>query len=76
MRGWLKDARTKMGLTMAQIAEKLCISESYYCAIEGGYRQRRMDISLVIKLSEILGMSVGEIWAFEEKTRKDKKEVS
>lgn len=34
MREWLKSLRTEKGLTMKDMGQKLCISESYYCAIE------------------------------------------
>lgn len=61
MRIWLKKKRESLNLTMAQLAEKLGISESYYCMIENGSRQQKMDIALVAKLSAILGMSLIEI---------------
>ncbi len=61
MRTWLKEKRESFGLTMAQLAEKLDISESYYCMIENGNRQQKMDIALVSKLSVILKMSLVEI---------------
>lgn len=58
MRDWLKEARLSSGMTMKQVADKLHISESYYCSIENGYRQRNMDMSLAVKISEALGISV------------------
>lgn len=66
MREWLKDARTKKGLTMKDISSKLGISESYYCAIENGDRQKNMDITLVSGLSLALGISVSRIVKFEK----------
>lgn len=66
MRLWLKDARTKKGLTMKDISSKLGISESYYCAIENGDRQKNMDITLVSGLSAALGISVSKIVKFEK----------
>ena len=66
LREWLKDARTKKGLTMKDISSKLGISESYYCAIENGDRQKNMDITLVSGLSLALGISVSRIVKFEK----------
>jgi len=65
MRTWLKNRRQELKLTMKEVAEKLNISESYYCAIENGERQKKMDIVLVSGLSAILGLSVADIINFE-----------
>ena len=69
MRQWLRDARQVKGMTMKQMADKLNISESYYCSIENGYRQRDMDISLVGKISETLEISVKQILQNEQAQR-------
>lgn len=61
MREWLKNARTEKNLTMKEIGSKLGISESYYCAIENGTRQRKMDYALVAALSAILGIPIDTI---------------
>lgn len=61
MREWLKNARTEKNLTMKEIGAKLGISESYYCAIENGTRQRKMDYALVAALSAILEMPIDTI---------------
>ena len=61
MREWLKSARTEKDLTMKEMGNKLGISESYYCAIENGTRQKRMDFALVSALSSILGVPIDEI---------------
>lgn len=67
MRDWLKAKRTEKGLTMAQMAEKLSITESYYSYIEAWERQKKMDVSLVGKLSAALDMPVEEIFREEAK---------
>ena len=54
MRDWLKIARTAKRLTMKTLGSRLGVSESYYCAIENGTRQLRMDMSLASKLSKEL----------------------
>ena len=66
MRTWLRDARLKSGKTMAEVAEALGISESYYCYIEAGDRQKNMDITLVMKLSKIFSLSIQQIVELEE----------
>ena len=66
MRSWLVNARTSKGLTQAQIAEKIGITESYYCMIENGDRQKKMDITLAAKLSTILEIPISEIVEIEK----------
>lgn len=61
MREWLKKCREAKGFTMNEMAAKLSISESYYCAIENGTRQKKMDLSLVMGLSTILGIPMEAI---------------
>lgn len=65
MRDWLTKARTEKGLTMKQMGEKLDITESYYSMIESGTRQKKMDLTLVAKLSTVLGIPIAEISALE-----------
>ena len=61
MREWLKQTRIERGMTQAQIAQALDISEGYYSYIESGERQKKMDITLVMKLSNIFGITAQEI---------------
>lgn len=68
MRIWLRDKRLEAGLTMKEIGEKLHISESYYCEIENGNRQKKMDIVLLSGLSIILGVPIAEIVELESQT--------
>lgn len=67
MRDWLVDYRTKAGLTQAQMAKKLNISEAYYSYIEKGERQKKMDLSLVFKLSDIFCITAQQIVEHEKK---------
>lgn len=69
MREWLRKARLDKALTMKQLANELHISESYYCAIEKGTRQRDMDLSLVEKLSQVLDISLKDILLAESGQR-------
>lgn len=61
MRGYLYDLRTSRGYTMREMGEKLGISEVYYSLIEKGERQKQMDITLAVKLSEALSVPLATI---------------
>ncbi|MBQ1314484.1 MAG: helix-turn-helix transcriptional regulator [Clostridia bacterium] len=61
MREWLGPARMAKGLSQAEMAEKLGISESYYSCIEAGKRQKKMDITLVTKLAVVLELPLGRV---------------
>lgn len=65
MREWLKTIRTDMGLTMKEMGEKLGISESYYCSIEAGDRQKKMDVMLCHSIATIAGMGMAEVFEME-----------
>ena len=65
MRKWLAEERKKAGLTQLEVAEKIGISESYYNFIEAGQRQKKMDIVLILKLSDIFGIPVERIVKLE-----------
>ena len=65
MRDWLRAARAAQRLTQKQVADALGVTEAYYSMIEGGNRQKNMDVSLAIKLGNVLGMSLEEIAAKE-----------
>ena len=66
MREWLKNLRTEKGFTMKEMGTKLGISESYYCAIENGERQKKMDIVLASGISSALGISLAKIMTLEK----------
>ncbi len=66
MRKYLISLRKAKNLTQKQLAEKLDISESYYSQIENGERQKRMDITVIDRLSKALDVSVNEIISFEK----------
>ena len=66
MRGWLKEARTERWLTLKDVAENLDITESYYCMIENGERQRKMDIVLARKLSDLFSIPLQKISELED----------
>lgn len=61
VRDWMKEKRKQSGLTMAEAAERLGITESYYSLIEKGQRQGSLDITFAQKLSKLFGMTVQQI---------------
>lgn len=56
----LLKAREKQGLTQKQIAEKLGISESYYCQLENG--KRRMSLPVALQIAAILKTTPNDIF--------------
>lgn len=65
MREYLKKLREEHGYTMQVVADKIGISKQYYQRIEVGDRQKNMDITLAVKLSEIFGISIQSIIEYE-----------
>ena len=65
MRNYLVALRKEKGLTQKQLAQKLDISESYYNQIENGERQKRMDITILYRLSSALDVSVPTLISYE-----------
>ena len=71
MREWLKTLRENKQLTQQNVADMLGISKQYYQLIEAHERQKKMDITLMTKLSDIFGVSFNEI-VQQEKALTDK----
>lgn len=69
MRTWLKDKREELGFTQQQIAEKLGLSQQYYSLIEAGNRQQEINLPLVLKLSNLLNVSVDFIVQMETQNK-------
>lgn len=69
LREWLKVLRCKLNFSQQEIANKLDIAQQYYSLIENGERQKDLDLSLVVKLAEILGVSINYIIEEEEKLK-------
>lgn len=65
MRLWLKTLRSDMDLSMKDMGNRLGISESYYCAIENGERQKKMDVMLISALATIFEKPVAELIRME-----------
>lgn len=65
VREWLRNIRKGKKLTLKEVGAALGVSESYYCAIENGERQKRMDVAFALGLSDVLGIPVAEIIRLE-----------
>lgn len=71
MRDWLKKLREENDYTMKDMGRKLGISESYYCSIENGRRQRRMDLVFIGELAGIFGVPISILFAMEQEWAKE-----
>ena len=76
MREWLKTLRVENGYTMKAMGEKLGISESYYCAIENGERQKKMDMVLASGLAAIFEIQVSKIVTYEEQLQEQLQHIA
>ena len=61
MREWLREARKARGFTQKEMADMLDVSVSYYCMVETGQRQSRLDIPLACGLADALGIPLGTV---------------
>ena len=68
MRKYLKEMREINNLTQLEVSKKLDISESYYCLIENGERQKVLSLDLANNLANVFGVSVEWIIEQEKKT--------
>ena len=58
----LKEAREKLGLTQAELAEKVGIHVNFYARLERG--EEKPSVETVKKLSKILKISSADILGF------------
>lgn len=65
MREYLKNAREALGYTQSDVANKLGISQNYYCDIENGLRQRELKATIALALSEILNIPINDLLKHE-----------
>ena len=63
--------REKKELTQQDMAQKLDISESYYCQIENGERKKELNLSLVIKIADIFKIDINWIAEQERQLNED-----
>ena len=56
-------------MTQEDVAKEIGISRAYYVRIENGERQKDLDLSIAVKLSELFGVSVD--WIVEQERLHD-----
>lgn len=66
MRNWLKNLRDKNNMTQIETAKKLGLKQSFYSKIENGERKLDLNLSLMIKISELFGLALEEIAELEK----------
>ena len=54
----MTKAREKKGLQQWEVADKLGISQPYYCYLEKG--QRVIDLDMALKVCKLLGIDLNE----------------
>ena len=64
-RKWLYEARKNKNLTMAEVAAKSNISESYYSLIESG--NRNVPVKTAKKIAKVLGFDWTKFYEDESK---------
>ena len=57
----MRDLRKEKGLTMKAMAGVIGIFEGYYCSIENGDKQKRMDTTVILGLAKALEVEPAEI---------------
>lgn len=66
LREYLVELREKRNESQQDVAAALGISRQYYCMIENGDRQKRMDVTLIAGIANHFGVPVTEIVSFEQ----------
>lgn len=61
MRKYLVELREQHNESQQDVAEAIGISRQYYAMIEGGERQKKMDVILMSAIAKHFGVSVVEI---------------
>lgn len=75
-RKYLRDLREDCGLSRRDMARAMGITEAYYGQIELGRRLSDLPLSMITKLSEVLGVSSDEIFRMENEYQRSIKAVS
>ena len=65
-REYLKQLRISKNMTMQDVADAFGMTRQYYEMIESGDRQKKMDFSLVTKISDLFGISMEKIAEYEQ----------
>lgn len=60
MRTWLKDARERIGLSQAAVADKVSITQQHYSLIENGERQPSVKVAK--EIASVLNFDWIDFW--------------
>lgn len=66
----LEEFRKKHGLTQEELAEKLQVSRQTICSLENG--RYNPSILLAFKIARLFGVSIEEIFLYEEENKNEK----
>ncbi|MBC3515389.1 helix-turn-helix transcriptional regulator [Neobittarella massiliensis] len=66
MRNYLKEMREDRGLLQCEVARRVGISQNYYCMIERGSRQKRMQVDMAYRLAKALRVRPEQILRHEQ----------
>lgn len=72
MRNYLIQARVQAGLTQAQAAKKLLISQNYLSDIETGKRQKDLRLNVLKGCAKIYGIALEDLIYGESEYQKNK----
>lgn len=69
MNNRIQDLRKEKGLTQQGLAEKLGVSRQTIISLENG--KYNPSISLAYKLAKVFGLTIEDVFIFDEEVRKD-----
>lgn len=73
MRSYLKLYRNQKSISQGELADKIGISQNYYCYIENGERQQNISLELLQKLSKALDVPLEELIRQENQYKQELK---
>jgi transcriptional regulator with XRE-family HTH domain len=76
MREYLKNLRINSNMTMQDVADAFGITKQYYEMIESGDRQKKMDVTLVAKISSLFNVPIERIAMYEQEIMSRKENAS
>lgn len=68
-REYLRRLRAEKGLSSAEVADIFGMTRQNYSLIETGAGQKRMDVTICVQISELFGISLDQVAAYEREFR-------
>lgn len=69
MRHWLKKIRAERGLSQAEVARALNLTQNYYSMIESGQRMQELPLDIAQKIANLFGITLEQVSRFETETK-------